>query len=153
MKRQITPLLLSAAMAFHPSHAQSKFPAADIQAITETNKRYGEAFAKNDSSVFLDCYAPDGCILAPGAPALCGERSLLLFYKGAYKTGMRNIVFTSINWYGYDGQFVTEQGTYQQFDADNNPIGAGKYMVVWQRLAKGWRMLRDMFNADRIPKM
>jgi len=153
MKRQITVLCAALAMTFHPSKAQSKFPAADIQAISETNKQYGEAFAKNDSSAFLDCYASDGCILMQGAPALCGQKALLLFYKGAYKTGMRNIVFTSINWYGYDGQFVTEQGTYQQFDAGNNPIGAGKYLVVWQKVARGWRMLRDMFNADGMPKM
>jgi len=88
-----------------------------------------------------------------GAPALCGPKALLLFYKGAYKTGMRNIVFTSINWYGYDGRYVTEQGTYQQFDAGDNIIGTGKYLVVWLKLKIGWRMLRDMFNADATPKM
>jgi len=155
MKKQITRLLLCAplAMAFHPSQAQPKFPAADVQAISETNRHYGEAFAKSDSSIFLECYAPDGCILMQGAPALCGQKALLLFYKGAYKTGMRNIIFTSINWYGYDGQFVTEQGTYRQLDAADNLIGTGKYLVVWQKIANGWRMLRDMFNADGMPKM
>lgn len=87
-----------------------------------------------------------------GAPALCGPKALLFFYKGAYKTGMRNVIFTSINWYGFDGQYVTEQGTYQQLDAGDNIIGTGKYLVVWQKIAKGWRMLRDMFNADAMPK-
>lgn len=133
-------------------HAQTKLPDADIQAITHVNKQYGEAFIKNDSSLFLDCYTTDACILAPNAPALCGEKALLLFYKAACKTGMRNIVFTTAGWYGYDGDHVTEQGTYQQFDGNNNPIGTGKYLVVWQRLAKGWRMLRDMFNMDSAPK-
>ncbi|MBN8855219.1 MAG: hypothetical protein J0H07_25385 [Sphingobacteriales bacterium] len=153
MKRQITVLCAVLAMAFHPSQAPSKLPATEIQAISETNRHYGEAFAKSDSSIFLDCYAPDGCILMQGAPALCGPKALLLFYKGAYKTGMRNIVFTSINWYGYDGRYVTEQGTYQQFDAGDNIIGTGKYLVVWLKLKIGWRMLRDMFNADATPKM
>ena len=128
--------------------AQTKLPEADIQSITRVNKQYGEAFAKNDSTLFLDCYASDACILAPNTPTLCGENRLLLFYKAAYNTGMRNIVFTTANWYGYTVDYVTEQGTYQQFDANNAPIGAGKYLVVWQRLAKGWKMLRDMFNTS-----
>lgn len=134
----ITPMLL---------RSQTKIPESEIQSITRVNKQYGEAFAKNDSTLFLECYAPDACILAPNAPALCGEKKLLLFYKAACNTGMRNIIFTTANWYGYTGDYVTEQGTYQQFDANNAPIGAGKYLVVWQRLAKGWKMLRDMFNT------
>ena len=155
MKRHITQLLLLAlpALASYNLKAQpTKLPDAEIQSITRINKQYGEAFVKNDSSVFLDCYAPDGCILAQGAPALCGQKGLLLFYKAAYRTGMRNVVFTTSNWYGYNGEYVTEQGAYQQFDADNNLIGAGKYLVVWQKLARGWRMLRDMFNMDAVPK-
>ena len=132
--------------------AQTKLPDVDLQAITQVNKQYGEAFTKNDSSLFIDAYAPDGCILAPNAPALCGEKRLLLFYKAAYGTGMRNIIFTTANWYGYTGDYVTEQGAYQQFDGDNKIIGTGKYLVVWQKLAKGWRMLRDMFNTDSNPK-
>lgn len=156
MKRQITKLLALglSVIAFGHLQAQTpKFPDKDIEAIGQTNKQYGEAFAKNDSSIFLDCYAADGCILAPGTPALCGQKGLLLFYRAAYKTGMRNIVFTTGNWYGYNGEYVTEQATYQQFDAENNPIGTGKYLVVWQKLARGWRMLRDMFNIDAPKKM
>ncbi len=134
--------------------AQSaKFPDIEVQAITQVNSTYGEAFNKNDSSLFLDCYAADGCILASGAPALCGQKGLLLFFKAAYRTGMRNIVFTTLNWYGYNGAYVTEQGTYRQVDAEGHSIGVGKYLVVWQKLAKGWRMLRDMFNADATPRL
>src|SRR5258708_1282915 len=148
MKRKITQLLVLALCSHTLLQAQTKITEKDIQGITQTNKQYGEAFSKNDSTLFLDCYASDGCILAPNAPALCGEKRLLLFYKAAYGTGMRNIVFTTVNWYGYTGDYVTEQGTYQQFDAGNLSIGTGKYLVVWQKLANGWRMLRDMFNPD-----
>ncbi|MDO6434821.1 nuclear transport factor 2 family protein [Flavitalea sp. BT771] len=132
--------------------AQAKLPETDIQSITRVNKQYGEAFAKNDSTLFLDCYTSDACLLAPNAPALCGEKRLQVFYRAAYNTGMRNIVFTTANWYGYTGDYVTEQGTYQQFDANNTPIGTGKYLVVWQKLANGWKMLRDMFNADSLTR-
>lgn len=145
MKRLFFSLLL-ASSTFTLIRAQSKIPEADIRAITGVNRQYGEAFARHDSTLFLDCYASDACILAPNAPALCGEKRLSLFYRAAYGTGIRNIVFTTVSWYGYAGDYVTEQGTYQQFDANNNSIGTGKYLVVWQRLANGWKMLRDMFN-------
>jgi ketosteroid isomerase-like protein len=91
--------------------------------IFSLNKQYGEAFIKNDSSLFLDCYATDACLLAPNAPALCGEKGLQLFYKAAYNTGMRNIIFTTVNWYGYNGEYVTEEGTYQQLGCKQQSHG------------------------------
>jgi hypothetical protein len=48
--------------------SQNNIPDAEVQAITQINKQYGEAFLKNDSALFLDCYASDACIMAPDAP-------------------------------------------------------------------------------------
>src|SRR5260370_4785473 len=48
-------------------------------ALASVNKMYGEAYRKGDSSLFLDCYTPDGSVMAANAPILGGRKGLLLF--------------------------------------------------------------------------
>jgi len=117
-------------------------------AISGVNKMYGEAYLKGDSSLFLDCYTPDGCIMAANAPILSGRSGQLLFYKDAYKTGIRNILFTTVELYGLTEEYVTEQGVYELFGANNQSLGKGKYLVLWKKTAAGWKMHRDIFNGD-----
>ena len=85
------------------------------------------------------------------SPALCGETGILTFYKFGYKAGIRNIVFTTAGLFGLTDQYVTEQGSYEMFDANNASLGKGKYLVVWKKTRDGWKMHRDMFNADAPP--
>jgi ketosteroid isomerase-like protein len=117
-------------------------------AISGVNKMYGEAYLKGDSSLFLDCYTPDGSIMAANAPILSGRSGQLLFYKAAYKTGIRNITFTTAELYGLTEEYATEQGVYELLGGDNQFLGKGKYLVLWKNTAAGWRMHRDMFNGD-----
>jgi ketosteroid isomerase-like protein len=120
-------------------------------AISGVNKLYGEAYLKGDSSLFLDCYTPDGNIMAANAPILSKRSGQLLFYKAAYKSGVRNIIFTTVELYGLTEEYVTEQGVYELFGADKQSLGKGKYLVLWKKTAAGWRMHRDMFNGDAPP--
>src|SRR6478735_9677161 len=60
-------------------------------AIAKSNDIYFQAFTKGDSSIFIDRYAKDCCIMLPNAPAMCGENAALEFFKMAYhKFGLRN---------------------------------------------------------------
>src|SRR5579863_5264725 len=42
-------------------------------AIAASNALYFESFEKNDSSIFINSYAEDACIMAPNAPVVCGR--------------------------------------------------------------------------------
>jgi hypothetical protein len=84
-----------------------------------------------------------------GSPLICGYKGQLAFYKFAYKAGVRNVVFNTLALFGITDQYVTEQGTYEMFDVNNTSIGKGKYLVVWKKLAGGWKMYRDMFSSDK----
>lgn len=127
-------------------------PAPDIDsvksALASVNKLYGEAYRTGDSSLFLNCYTPDGAVMAAHAPVLHNRNELLLFYKAAYQTSIRNVVFTTVELYGLTNEYVTEQGVYELFDADNHSLGKGKYLVLWKKTAAGWKRHRDMFNGD-----
>ncbi len=121
-------------------------------ALHKVNLSYGEAFAKGDSSLFINCYTPDACLLPANSPALCGVQAQLGFYRFAYKAGVRNIVFTTLNLYGATEQYVTEEGSFEMFGPNNVSFGKGKYLVVWKKTADGWKMYRDMFSNNSAPK-
>jgi ketosteroid isomerase-like protein len=110
------------------------------QAISKVNKLYGDAFLKSDSSLFLNAYAPDACLLPAYMPALC-----------VYKAGIRNVLFTTTNLYGLTDEYVTEEGHFETFGANNVSLGKGKYLVVWKKTSAGWKMYRDMFSGDAPP--
>jgi ketosteroid isomerase-like protein len=120
------------------------------KAIAASNEIYFQAFVKGDSSIFIARYAKDCWIMPPNAPALCGEDAALEFFKTAYHTfGLRNGKFITIDVFGDGGEFVTEEGFWQSFDADNKLFDNGKFLVLWKKTTDGWKMFRDSFSSDR----
>ena len=120
------------------------------KAIAASNEIYFQAFVKGDSSLFIARYAKDCWIMPPNAPALCGEDAALEFFNTAYHTfGVRNGKFITIDVFGDGGEFVTEEGFWQSFDADNKVFDNGKFLVLWKKTPDGWKMFRDSFSSDR----
>lgn len=120
------------------------------KAIAASNEIYFQAFAKGDSSLFIDRYAKDCWIMPPNAPALCGAGAPLEFFKTAYsKFGLRNGKFITIDVFGDGVEYVTEEGFWQSFDADNKQFDNGKFLVLWKKTPDGWKMFRDSFSSDR----
>src|SRR5258708_4883376 len=67
------------------------------KAIAASNEIYFQAFAKGDSSIFIDRYTKDCWIMAANSPALCGTDAPLEFFRAAYnKFGLRNGKFITI---------------------------------------------------------
>jgi ketosteroid isomerase-like protein len=120
------------------------------KAIAASNAVYFQAFAKGDSSIFIDRYAKDCWIMPPNAPALCGADAPIVFFKIAYnKFGLRNGKFITIDVFGDGVEFVTEIGLWQSFDAGNKLFDNGKFLVLWKKTSDGWKMFRDSFSSDR----
>lgn len=120
--------------------------------IAASNKMYGNAFVNADSAIFINSYTSDACIMAPNMPALCGKEGVAGFYKAAYNMmGVRNLVLTTTQVYG-SGEFITEEGTYELFAAENKSVDRGKFLVLWKKTDAGWKMYRDIFNSDNPPQ-
>lgn len=124
------------------------------KAIAESNEIYFQAFVKGDSSIFIDRYAEDCCIMAPGAPALCGSEAALIFYRIAYnEIGLRNGKFITKQVYGDGKSLVVEEGLWESVNADGVMMDHGKFLVLWKKTPKGWKMFRDSFSSDREPQL
>jgi ketosteroid isomerase-like protein len=120
------------------------------KAIEASNSIYFESFVKDDSTIFTERYAKDACILAPDAPAMCGQKAVALFFGVAYKDyGLRNGKFITTAVYGDGKEYVTEEGLWQSFDAKGKLFDDGKFLVLWKKTSEGWKMFRDSFSSNR----
>lgn len=119
-------------------------------AIEASNAIYFQAFAKNDPDIFIARYADDCCIMAPGMPAQCGPNAAREFFRMAYdQFGLRNGKFITQEVYGDGQEFVTEVGLWQSFDEQGVLYDDGKFLVLWKKTPKGWKMYRDSFSSNR----
>ena len=122
------------------------------KAIAASNAVYFESFVKNDSNIFIERYAEDACILAPNSPAACGSEAVAEFFKTAYSDyGLRNGKFITTAVYGDGKEYVTEEGLWQSFDSRGKMFDDGKFLVLWQKTPKGWKMFRDSFSSNHNP--
>jgi ketosteroid isomerase-like protein len=120
------------------------------RAIAESNAMYFESFARNDSSIFINSYAKDACIMAPGVKKICGPEAAAAFFKTAYKEyRLRNGKFITTAVYGDASEYVTEEGLWQSFNEKGELFDDGKFLVLWKKTDKGWKMFRDSFSSNR----
>ena len=134
-----------------PAEAATSFNLDSVKAaIVSSNQLFADAFVKGDSTLLIDRYASDGCLLPADMHTLCGHEAIATFYRGAYDMGVRNVKLNTTQLYG-EGEYVTEEGTYEIFAAENKFIDKGKFLVLWKKTDSGWKMFRDIFNSDNPP--
>ncbi|HNP23368.1 MAG TPA: DUF4440 domain-containing protein [Panacibacter sp.] len=120
-------------------------------AIAASNELYGQSFSSGDSAMFIDRYTSDAMLMAPNMPAMSGTAGIAGFYKAALtQMGVKGISLTTTNVYG-EGDYATEEGSYELFAAGGKAIDKGKFLVVWKKTDAGWKMYRDCFNSDNPP--
>lgn len=152
LKAFVLILSLSLLNCGKPTNSNSNLEEAK-KAIAESNEVYFQSFVKGDSSIFIERYAEDACILPPNTPAMCGKEAPLHFFKLAYeKIGLRDGKFITTAVHGDGENFVTEEGLWQSFDANHNLFDDGKFLVLWKKTPKGWKMFRDSFSSNRETK-
>jgi ketosteroid isomerase-like protein len=119
-------------------------------AIAASNARYFESFEKNDSSIFVNSYAKDACIMAPNVPEVCGRGVAAKFFRAAYdRYGLRGGKFITTAVYGDGAGYVTEEGLWLSINAKGVIFDKGKFLVLWKKTPEGWKMFRDSFSANQ----
>ena len=118
------------------------------KAISASNAIYFSSFEKNDSSIFINRYAEDACLMPAGVPKSCGKDALAKFFREKYNKGYRGGKFVTVAVYGDGGEYVTEEAIGRIFDAAGNLMSEGKILVLWKKTPEGWKMFRDSFSGD-----
>ena len=127
-------------------------PAAKIKlttkdAIKAANKVLIGHLAAGNAAAIAACYSKKAILLPPGAPATKGKKNIAGFWAGAIGQGVKT---AKLKTQEVDelGTTAIECGAFKLKGAGGALLGTGKYVVVWKREDRAWKLHRDIFNAD-----
>lgn len=150
----LTILLLGCGPAAEPDRGGSETAAAHEQAIRTVNDQWLGFIRERDAAGISRIYAPDGALMAPGAPLAQGQGSIEKAWRGLMETPGFDLTFTPDQIVvASAGDMALDRGTYRL--SMRGPKGptteVGKYVVVWQNIGGEWKVAADIFNNDGTP--
>ncbi|HSQ61419.1 MAG TPA: DUF4440 domain-containing protein [Acidobacteriota bacterium] len=129
----------------------SRPPADDASAaqagIVATDRDFTAAFAARDAAAMSLAYTEDATLLPPSADPVQGREAIAKFWDSLLLLPVKELKLELADVHG-TGDVVTAEGRYTLLDDKDHPVEVGKYLVVWKKTAQGWRMYRDIWNAD-----
>ena len=115
--------------------------------IDAANKQFMETFARADAAGLAASYTDDAQMLPPGSQTLEGRQAIEGLWKGLFGLPVKEFQIETRELLGHDGD-VCEVGRYRLIGTDGSIFEAGKYIVIWRRGEGGWKIYRDIWNAD-----
>ena len=155
--RRILSCLAVAAIAACAQPAPPAPPKADQAAIEKEIKDQVAAWngyiaAQNDSAIGA-LYTDDAVLMPPNQPRMTGP-AIRGFFAGMWVINPTMVLTTDQVVTSDAGDVAIEEGSFalQYPGADGQPISdTGKYLVIWKKTDKGWKVVRDIFNTDLPP--
>lgn len=107
--------------------------------------------ANGDSlDAFADLYTGDALILMPGLAAVSGRQGARTFGERIRSRRPARLALVTHEVEGA-GDDAWERGTSEWILPDGQSADRGKYIVIWRRTLAGWKLHRDIMNADTRP--
>ena len=105
----------------------------------------------NDPAFFAEKYCKDAIVSPPEHPQVMGLDSIRsYFYVGGDNSEITlDISTTAI--YG-NADVVVEEGKYDFPDGKGGSIDKGKFIALWKQEDSKWKMYREIWNTDVLPK-
>jgi uncharacterized protein (TIGR02246 family) len=154
-------LLASLAFATVAACAQPAPPAppkADQAAIDKEIRGLvtdwtGLIAARNDSAI-AELYTEDAVFMPPNQPRIVGKAGIRSFFAGMWVINPTMALNTTQVVASDAGDVAIEEGTFalEYPTPDGGKVSdTGKYLVIWKKTDKGWKVVRDIFNTDLPP--
>jgi ketosteroid isomerase-like protein len=115
--------------------------------ISSVNRRLSQNLAAGDINAVAACYTTDAQFMVPNMPSVNGRTGIKAVYLGMFKSGATNLELSTKELSGNEN-LLEEVGTYTLSTATGQELDRGKYLVVWRKEAKQWKLYRDCFNTD-----
>jgi uncharacterized protein (TIGR02246 family) len=122
---------------------------ADIKAdIEKVNAHFVELFAKGDSAGIAALYTEDATALPPGSEMVKGRAAIAAFWQGMVGT-LTDFKATTVDVKRLSRAFAREIGTFSFKPKGSDQVVQGKYIVVWQKLGRDWKLAVDIWNTNK----
>ena len=122
---------------------------ADVKSeIEKVNAQFVELFAKGDGAGIGALYTEDATALPPGAEMVKGRPAIAAFWQAT--TGkLTDFKATTVEVKRLSRAFAREIGTFSFKPKDSEQVVQGKYVVVWQKLGRDWKVSIDIWNTNK----
>lgn len=124
--------------------AQTTGPRAAIEAA---NARFSADFAKGDATAVASHYTAAAWAFPPNGDITRGREAIGKLWKGAMDSGVKEVKLVTVEVEAH-GDTAHEVGTYVLTGEGGKTLDTGKYMVVWKRESRQWRIHRDIWNTS-----
>ena len=114
-------------------------------AIEAASKGFAEALSKGQAAKIADMYAEGARVMPPNGPMVQERQRIQEFWQGLINTGAKLSLSTSD--VEAQGNVAIEVGTWELIFPDNKR-DAGKFVVVWRRHKKDWKLAVDIWNSN-----
>jgi uncharacterized protein (TIGR02246 family) len=123
--------------------------AQDKATMQKLNDRWAEAFNKGDAATIAAMYSADAYVLPAGAEMIKGRQAIEAMWRQNMQQ-IDNIKCTTIDVKPLGGSAASEIGRCT-FKTKAQPAqdDALKYAVVWRKEGGQWKLLQDIWNADK----
>lgn len=130
--------------------AKAKAPAAKASVtdlIKATYKTFSAAVATGDAVAIGKLYTKTAKLLPPGHPACKGTKAITAFWQSALASGIKGAKLKPAE-VSASGTTAIEVGTYSLTVEGGAVADVGKYIVIWKKEGREWKLDRDIFNSD-----
>ena len=114
-------------------------------AIEAASKGFADALSKGQAAKIADMYAEGARVMPPNGPVVQERQKIQEFWQGFIDSGAKLSLSTSD--VEAQGNVAIEVGTYELISPDNKR-DAGKFVVVWRRHKKDWKLAVDIWNSN-----
>jgi len=159
-------LLLSIAALLLPACQEGEKPANDVaevnsaaavdtradeQAIRAHVDRWLQLVKAKDAAGIAELYAEDGAVMPPNAPIGKGRTAVQQTWASMMRTPGFGLTFVPEQIVvSSSGDMALDHGTYSLTLAPDGTTqtDTGKYVVVWRKIGREWKVAADIFNTD-----
>ena len=124
---------------------------ADEQAIRGHVDRWLQLVKTKDAAGIAELYAEDGAVMPPNAPIGKGRTAIQQTWASMMQTPGFGLTFVPEQIIvSSSGDMALDRGTYSlTFASDGTTqTDTGKYVVVWRKIGREWKVAADIFNSD-----
>ena len=121
------------------------------EAILKANKQFEEAHLKGDAKAIADQYTEDGQLLWEDRPVMTGRKAIEEEWRKDMGGPGRKATITNLEIEEH-GDWAFETSNFLVTDSTGRTVYDGKYICIWKRIGKEWKIYRDIGNKNTPAK-
>lgn len=116
-------------------------------AVIEVENKLVQLANNADWNGMSELYMNDGIIYPPGAPPITGQNAIATFWRTVSKRGMHTFQLHLVD-LEISGDLLIARGKYAMQDKNDEILDLGKFIAIYKKEDKEWRLHTDMFNSS-----